>query len=445
MDWPAKKSRRKARWIMGWQEIKALKERRGQVLKDMRAILDAAQAGNRDLTDQENRSFDGLNQLGEELAGQIDRATTLYGAETRDGDTIIPRGPIASAHPGDQFGFETQGDSALVFDQRNAHLVAAEFRAWMAGTPMTPEVKKFHETRVAALDDELRAMSIAGNGGATVPLGSVGNIEVATLYTGSVLAAARILPTTTGAPIVFPVFDDTANSATEQTAEGDDVTSTGDPTISGVTLGAYTFGTGPLTVSTSTLQDTAVPFEQEIYSAGVTRGIRKANVHLTTGTGTGQPQGIVTASTLGVTAAATNAITYDEVVSLVHSVDPSYRANPGFGLMMHDLTFAAIRKLKDSAGRYIFSAGENGAPETILGYRYFINNDMAQLSSGVSSKVMLAGDFNRFLVRNVAAMTWIRDPYTLATRNQVQFTGFMRVDSKLLIPSAVKHLKLAAA
>ena len=65
------------------------------------------------------------------------------------------------------------------------------------------------------------------------------------------------------------------------------------------------------------------------------------------GTGTNQPTGIFTANggDVGVTAAATNAITADELISLVYALKSPYRRNAKF--LMNDSTIAAIRKLKD--------------------------------------------------------------------------------------------------
>jgi HK97 family phage major capsid protein len=287
-------------------------------------------------------------------------------------------------------------------------------------------------------------MSVAGNGATTVPLGSVGPLDVATKYSGGVLESCTILPTADGAPLVYAVWDDTANMAGQQAAEGDEVTGIDEPLIGGVTLGAYTYGSGELVASNQVITDTRIPFEQQVVATCHERINRKANAHLTTGDGTGEPQGIVTGSTLGKTAAAVAAITYEELLDLVHSVDPSYRMSPNAGFMLHDSTLAAIRKLKDGDGRYIFSAGENGAPATILGYRFHVNNDMAQLTSGAGSRVVLFGDLSRYVVRRVALMYLTRLTEKHASKFQTGFVAFERLDGKLVNTAAVKHLKLAA-
>src|SRR6185312_4367995 len=106
--------------------------------------------------------------------------------------------------------------------------------------------------------------------------------------------------------------------------------------------------------------------------------------------------GVVTASTLGKTAAAVAAVTYDEIIDLIHSVDPAYRQSPKVRFMFNDLTLAAIRKLKDGDGSYIWTMGDiqGGVPGTIFGYKYSVNQAMASL--GAAAKVMLFGDFGKY-------------------------------------------------
>lgn len=69
------------------------------------------------------------------------------------------------------------------------------------------------------------------------------------------------------------------------------------------------------------------------------------------GTGTNQPTGIFTANggSVGVTAAAANAITVDEVINLVYSLKSPYRRNAKF--ILNDATVSLIRKLKPSCPR----------------------------------------------------------------------------------------------
>src|SRR5690606_18448224 len=98
----------------------------------------------------------------------------------------------------------------------------------------------------------------------------------------------------------------------------------------------------------------------------------------TIGTGTGQPEGIVTASSVGKTAASATAVTFDDLNHLVHSVDPIYREGGKCGFMFNDLTLRGLKDLKDSQSRPIWLPGyEAGAPDRIHGFGYTINQHMA--------------------------------------------------------------------
>ena len=71
-----------------------------------------------------------------------------------------------------------------------------------------------------------------------------------------------------------------------------------------------------------------------------------------------EPQGVVTGSTLGKTAAGVATITADELIDLFHSIDPAYRQSPRFRWMFNDATLKAIRKLKDGDGNYLWTKGD---------------------------------------------------------------------------------------
>jgi HK97 family phage major capsid protein len=166
---------------------------------------------------------------------------------------------------------------------------------------------------------------------------------------------------------------------------------------------------------------------------------RRANTELTVGDGTGDPNGIVTASSLGKTAAGVNAVTADEIIDLLHSVDPAYRQSPKAAFMFNDSTLAAIRKLKDGNGNYLWQMGnvQNGVPGSLLGYRYYINQAMASLATG--QKVAVFGDFGKYFVRKVGS------PLIGAIQDKDFWPGFgvagyIRFDGELADTAAVKHL-----
>jgi HK97 family phage major capsid protein len=166
------------------------------------------------------------------------------------------------------------------------------------------------------------------------------------------------------------------------------------------------------------------------------------NQHFTTGTGTAQPQGIVTGATSGVTAAGAAAITADELIDLQHSVDPAYR-NERSRYMLSDTALKLLRKLKDSQNRYLFESSTTGdMPSLLAGKPYVINNDMAVPATGVKS--VLYGDFEAgYVIRLVKAFDLIRLNERYADYGQVGFIGFDRADGIVQDANAYKALTQA--
>lgn len=257
----------------------------------------------------------------------------------------------------------------------------------------------------------------------------------------------REMVTAGGAAMPWPTVNDTTVTAGAHT-EGATLTDDGgkDATFAAKTLNAYEFDTEFLRVSKALSDDSAFPMQSVIADLLGERLGRIANLQLTTGTGSSAPNGIVTASGLGTTAASTSAITADELITFQHEIDPAYRRAASVRWMFNDSTMAAIRKLKDGQGNYLWQMGDVrvGAPGVLLGHQYEINQDMAGLASGVSSKVVLFGDFQKYVVRKVGA------PLIGALSGKDFWPGFgvagyIRFDGELLDAAAVKHLRLAAA
>jgi HK97 family phage major capsid protein len=256
-------------------------------------------------------------------------------------------------------------------------------------------------------------------------------------------AICNVLNTASGNPIDFPTVDDTSvtiSQHTEAAAMTDDGSK--DVTFGKMTLNAFAYDTSWVQISMELLADSNINVEQLIGSLLGERIARRVNTELTTGDGTGDPNGIVTASAAGKTAASTTAFTADEVIDLLHSVDPAYRASPKCRFMMHDSVLAAARKLKDGNGQYIWSLGDirGNAPATLLGQPYSINQAMSSTFT-TGQKLILFGDFSKYYVRKVGSpVIGVRREYYWPN---IGLAGVVRLDGDLIQSSAVKHLKLA--
>lgn len=159
-----------------------------------------------------------------------------------------------------------------------------------------------------------------------------------------------------------------------------------------------------------------------------------------TGTGSSQPQGVMTAAGAGVTTASASAITADELIDLYYSLDEEYRDNAVFCL--HNNTIKYIRKLKDGEGRYLWVPGLDGQPDTLLGRPVHTSKYIDQIAS--SKKVIAFGDFEvgyKIADRSGFDFKVLNELY--AANGQVGFRGNARSDGKgVLASSAIKVLTM---
>jgi HK97 family phage major capsid protein len=122
----------------------------------------------------------------------------------------------------------------------------------------------------------------------------------------------------------------------------------------------------------------------------------------------------------------------------MHSVDPAYRQSPKARFMFNDSTLAVIRKLKDGQGNYLWQMGDIrvGAPGTLLGQNYSVNQAMANVATGQKSVVF--GDFGKYYVRKVGApVIGVRREYYWPN---IGLAGIIRLDGDLIQTGAVKHI-----
>jgi HK97 family phage major capsid protein len=259
---------------------------------------------------------------------------------------------------------------------------------------------------------------------------------------GGMLSAARIINSTTGGTLSWPKVNDTSAKATI-IGEGS-ATTVQDFTLTRIQLGAYTYR-DLIKISQEWAQDEGVNMVGELSSMIAERFGRALNEHFTTGDGSSKPTGFVTDAATGHTGAAT-AITADDLIDLEHSVDPAYRSSASAAFMLNDSTLAAVRKLTvgTSDDRLLWQPGYvEGAPDRILGYRYVVNQDMADI--GASAKSIAFGDWSKYIIRRVANMNLRRLDERFADELEIGFLAWARYDGKLLDAAALKVLTHAAS
>lgn len=202
---------------------------------------------------------------------------------------------------------------------------------------------------------------------------------------------------------------------------------------------------GRLVKSTIELLEDAF-FDVESYlanSLGKSIGILES-AGFVNGDGTKKPRGFILDATVGVTTASATAILGDEIIDLVYSVRPYYRASGKF--VVSDDAVRILRKLKDSNGRYLWQDNalngltQGAAPATLLGYPVFTEVNMPVVAS--TSKSVAFGDFGMYAIRDIAGVRLARlNERYLADEGKIGFLGWHRTDGELLDATAVKVLQ----
>lgn len=403
---------------------KQLREKRAKLVKDAQALLPADGA---EMSVEARGQFDALMADADRLKESIDRIERAEVAaaemdevsEVRSGRQLATHAAAAA----DREGLRAKYREAFLDYCRNGNEgMAPENRAILRhGFRNQPKDNAF------ATEQRAQTVTTTG-GGYLIPEGFSMELDKALLAFGGMRKLCRVLRTPSGQSLPWPTVDDTSNKAT-LTSINTQTTAT-DLVFGTASLDAYSFKSLVL-VPFELLQDSAFNLDSYVRDALAERVFRGTNTYFTTGTGSSQPNGIVTAATAGVTAAASNSISHDDLVDLEHSVDPLYRVGPNAGYMLSDNAIKIIKKLKDSDGRPLWASGiAVGEPDTINGYKYVVNQDMASVEA--SAKSVLFGDMSKFIVRDVSEMIMLRLTERYADYGQVGFLVFSRHDSELI-------------
>lgn len=284
----------------------------------------------------------------------------------------------------------------------------------------------------------------AAEGGYTVATEYFRKLTEAMKIFGGIRQAASIIQTGTGAAMNFPTADATSEIG-EQVGENV-AAALGETAFSNLALNVYKYSSKKIAVPFELIQDSMFDIEGYINRLLAIRIGRITSQRFTTGTGSSQPNGIVTASAVGKTGTTgqTTSVIYDDLVDLEHSVDPFYRAGRSVGFMMHDSALKIVRKIKDTQGRPIFVPGyeqgnPGGAPDRLLNRPIYINQDMAPMSA--NAKSILFGDFSAYVIREVMDLTLFRmADSNFILNGQIGFVAFNRQGGNLMdVGGAVKH------
>lgn len=401
------------------EKIIELRQKRAKAWEDTKAFLDSHADENGLLNAEDEATYDKMEADITKLGSQIDR---LERQKAIDAELALPvNKPIiekpASGKTDEKTGFASDSYKKSFWD--------------------------FMRTSPASISPSLKnALQIGtdSEGGYLVP-DEFENKLIEALKEQSVIRSLATVIKTASGERKIPLVTSYGQAAwTDEEA----LITESDDTFGQVSLGAHKLAT-LVKVSDELLYDSAFDLENFIAAQFARRISEKEEAAFISGNGSSKPTGILddtAGAQLGVTAASSTALTADELIDLYYSLKKPYRKNATF--LMNDSTVKAIRKLKDTHGQYLWQPSlAGGTPDKILDCNLVTSYAMPTVEAG--AKAVAFGDFSYYWIADRQNRIFKKLSELYAANGQVGFIGTQRVDGKLILPEAVKVLKMKAS
>lgn len=425
---------------------KAGRERMGKLSHDMHAILDKAKRQGRGLTSTERTQYHAMESefsalevsiLSEHSGDIVARLAQPEDGRRGSGSPLISGPDLEEIR--DTF-------QASRHDQRQRTPHDKAFTKYLRNTLDGLSADERDLVTTGGLGFRNATSTTTGSmGGYIVPIGFSEKLEQAMKWFGGIDGICEDFTTETGQPLPYPTNDDTSNKGriigqNAQMAETD-------PTFGQVTFNAYIFSSDIVLVPRALVEDSYFDLDALLARMLGTRIGRLLNQMCTTGTGVGQPNGIVTAAVaagnvLQFPTGNATSIGYTSMVDLEHSVDPAYRYEPSTRFMFADATLKGVKKLVDGNNRPLWQPGLTAsfgdgaavnlfaAKPTILNHPYVINQDMA--APAANAYTWLFGDMSKYKLRKVGSIQLQRLVERYADYLQIGYIAWLRADGQLV-------------
>jgi HK97 family phage major capsid protein len=398
--------------------IKALREQKQELARQAKSLL--AESGDKVWNKDDKAKFDGIADQIDAIDGQLETMQRLLEekvqANFEDAEKHDPKDP-KNAKRAAVGKLLRAGAGALTMEEHQS----------IRNTMSTTTTTQGGYTVASAVSSEL--------------------IDKLAGYAGMRQAASRIA-TGDGAPMSYPTSDGTSETG-EWIAENTTATAL-DPSFGTVALNTYKASSKIIAVPFELLQDSTIDIVGMVYNRINDRLGRTMNTAFTVGTGSAQPNGLVTAASVGKTGTSGQTLTiiYDDLVDLIDSIDYAYHGG-SLKFMTSQTMRKVLRKIKDTTGRPIWTPNydsgiSGGFTDQLLGYDLVLNNDFAVPAA--SAKSMAFGDFSKYMIRDAMQLTLFRfEDSAYAKLGQVGFLAWMRSGGNLLDTAAVKLYQHSAS
>ncbi|WP_298648228.1 phage major capsid protein [uncultured Granulicatella sp.] len=154
------------------------------------------------------------------------------------------------------------------------------------------------------------------------------------------------------------------------------------------------------------------------------------------GDGTGKPTGVFHQTNGGTYLTEVATLKADDIINLIHALKRPYRKGAVF--ILNDKTIAAIRKLKDNNGAYMWQPSyQVGEPDRLLGYPVYT-------SQFAPENKIAFGDFSYYNIGDRGTRSFKQLTELFAGNGMIGFVAKERVDGKLILKEAVQILPIKA-
>jgi len=396
----------------------------------------------------------GTNLMSDFIAKQVDAKAKAWHEAKELIDSVEARGGVWSGEDEAKYASLTadinKRNELIELEQREAKTSEAIAKASVDfGTAAMPNgdadiLRKMATGEVRSHEFKFEQRAITGSStGAPVPT-SFANfiVEVARLV-NPLLEYATVINTTGGENLQIP--SQAGFSTATIVSQGGTIAGS-DPTFNAfTTLSAYKFSTLSQ-LSRELIADSGVDVISFLAGQfGNSLGYAIAD-KIVNGTGTVEPTGFLPVAGTGVTGSTgvTGAFTGDQVIDLIYSLDGSLRNRPSFAMLANATSIAALRKLKDTAGNYLFQVGDSkDRRDLVLGVPVIEVPAMPSAGTGVNS--LAVGDLKSLYIRNAGGIQVDRsDDYAFAN-DLATWRATWRLDSALVQKANIKKFKGGAS
>jgi HK97 family phage major capsid protein len=392
----------------------------------------------------------GTNLMSEFIAKQVDAKAKAWHEAKELIDSVEARGGAWSGEDEAKYASLTadinKRNELIELEQREAKTAEAVQKAAVnfAGASVTDNESDILRKMIAGeiRGHEFRAIT-GSSTGAPVPTSFYNEIVKVARLVNPLLDYATVINTSSGENLQIP--NQSAFSTASIVGQGVSI-GTSEPTFNAfTTLSAYKFS-ALAQLSRELVLDAGVDIvgflaDQFGNAFGYAIGDKLVN-----GTGSVEPTGFLPVAGTGVTGSTgvSGAFTADNIVDLVYSLDGALRAKPTFALLANSTSIAALRKLKDSYGRYLFDIGlGQDKRDLILGVQ--VIETPAMPSPAVGANSVAVGDLKALYVRNAGGLQVDRSDDYAFGNDLATWRATWRIDGALVQKANIKKFKGGAS